>query len=130
MSSKYQPRESRVLTGDVGLTSHAIHRFKQRTPHDCDLSLRECWQLGEDVPDPAIVKSPDRKRQPTRARVYIDRADWGVIFVVRRRRQADGEREPWHQPSAVTTVLSLQGVEHEARAAYLRALGPHGGADE
>jgi len=129
MSVKYSTARSLTLgtSGDVGITDHAIHRFRQRTPHDCDLSMREAWRLGEDIRDPAVIRSPDDDRVPERARLYRDAAGWGIVFLVDRDTRDAAEKRPHHGEFLVASVFSLTGIEHRPSRAYLEAYGPHGG---
>ena len=83
MSTKYTAnhRNSRVVEDNVALTDHAIHRYRQRTPHDCPVGIRDAYRRGEDIRDPQVARSPNDMRTPERARVYVAHASHSSGFV-------------------------------------------------
>jgi hypothetical protein len=120
---------TQLVEDDVALTDHAIHRYRERTPHDCPVAIRDAYRRGEDVRDPQVARSPDDMRTPERARVYVHaRHAWGVVFLVVEDRLSEGER-PAHHPAdyVVATVVHIDGIDHGPSKAYLHSHGPHGG---
>lgn len=118
-----------LVEADVALTDHALHRYRERTPHDAAVDIREAWRRGEDVRDPQVARSPNDLRTPDRARVYVhDRHAWGVVFLVVEDATRAAERPP-HQSAdyVVATVLHIGGIDHGPSKAYLHSHGPHGG---
>jgi hypothetical protein len=112
-------REARIVrdaAGRVSLSDHALHRFAERTPHDCRVSIREAWRRGEQLQHPDVASALDEP-EPERARVFR-RPDWGVVFVVDERRERAGR--------IVVTVCGIKTYDYGPARAYLRAHGPHG----
>ena len=134
MSTKYTAnhRNSRFVEDNVALTDHAIHRYRQRTPHDCPVGIRAAYRRGEDIRDPQVARSPDDPRTPERARVYVaDGHEWGVLFLIDAEGTPAAERPAHHTADyVVATVMDLGGIDHGPSKAYLHSHGPHdGGAD-
>ena len=134
MSTKYTTNrsDSRFVEDDVALTDHAIHRYRQRTPHDCSLGIREAYRRGEDIRDPQVARSPNDMRTPERARVFVAAGhEWGVLFLIDAEGTPAAERPAHHTADyVVATVMDLGGIEHGPSKAYLHSHGPHdGGAD-
>ena len=131
MSTKYTAnhRNSRVVEDNVALTDHAIHRYRQRTPHECSLGIREAYRRGEDIRDPQVARSPDDPRTPERARVYIaEDHEWGVVFLVDEEDRPAAERPAHHTADyVVATVVDLGSIEHGPSKVYLHSHGPHDG---
>ena len=131
MSTKYTTNrsDSRFVEDDVALTDHAIHRYRQRTPHDCSLGIRKAYRRGEDIRDPQVARSPDDPRTPERARVYIAAGhEWGVLFLIDAEGTPAAERPAHHTADyVVATVMDLGGIDHGPSKAYLHSHGPHGG---
>lgn len=115
---------SNLLDGEIALTDHALHRYQQRTPHDCTLAPHVAWQRGEYLKHPRICQSDDHDRPPSRVRLYRE-PDWGICFIV-----------DWDQESSigadeiVVTVNNIRGFGHKPTRSYLETLGPHGGTNE
>lgn len=132
--TKYQTteREARIVRdeeGRVGLTDHAIHRYRQRTPHDCRVSIREAWRRGEELQHPSVAGSLDQPN-PKSARVYRHGDGWGVVFIVVESHSPDaGLRDDRAERVAVTTC-KIRTFDHPPVRAYLRSHGPHGGAEK
>ena len=131
---KYDTGRSRTGLGafDVALTDHACHRYKQRTPHDCSVSVREAWQAGEDIEHPALARSPGDGRDPHRARIYRhgdesgQPAGWGVVFLVVEDRLPPAERPAHHDANyVVATVINIKGYDHGPTRSYFAGYGPH-----
>lgn len=130
--AKYQTteREARIVrdaSGRVGLTDHAIHRFRQRTPHDCRVTIREAWRRGEELQHPSVAGSLDQP-EPESARVYRHSDGWGVVFIVVESHAPDvGLRDDRAERVAATTC-KIRTFDHAPVRAYLRSHGPHGGS--
>jgi hypothetical protein len=133
MTTKYSTSDTTHLADDVALTDHAIHRFRERTPHDCPVGIREAYRRGEDIRDPQVARSPEDMRELARVRVYRHghggaTADWGVVFLIVKDARDAGERPPQHAcDHLVVTVVSIDGITHSPSRAYLNSHGPHGG---
>jgi hypothetical protein len=125
MSTKYSVDDR--LLDDIAISKHATWRFRERTPHDCDIRPRDAWRLGEDIKHPSVVQSDNETEPPDRARVYRHGDEWMIIFFVD---AAQGEStSPKHKSQLVVTVLSLREVNHPPSRSYLHSHGPHGGVD-
>jgi hypothetical protein len=135
MTAKHSTSDATHLTDNVALTDHAIHRFRERTPHDCPIGIREAYRRGEDIRDPQVARSPDNMRELDRVRVYRHghggaTAGWGVVFLIVEDARDAGERPPWHDCDHVAvTVVSIDGITHAPSRSYLNSHGPHGGGD-
>jgi hypothetical protein len=131
--TKYETGHSTHLPGDVALTDHAIHRFAERTPHDCAVGIVEAWRKGEDIEHPQVARSPNDSRDPERVRVYTHGDErgsqtWGVVFLVVQEATPEHERPPTHTcDRVVCTVMDVGGFDHGPSRAYLHSHGPHGG---
>ena len=130
---KYQTGRSTHVGDDVALTDHAIHRYRERTPHDCPVGIHEAYRRGEDIRDPQVARSPGDMRTPDRVRVYThgDGAAshaWGIAFLIVAEETPAAERPAHHDCEfVVATVIDLAGFEHGPSRAYLHSHGPHGG---
>lgn len=118
--TKYTGSKSHYVSDDVALTDHAIHRWRQRTPHDCPVSLHRAWQLGEWLRHPEVVSSEYEQGVLSRARLYRHSSDWGVVFLVKRDLSEYGASE------AVVTVINVSRSSHPPTEAYLEAHAIHG----
>ena len=131
MSTKYTAnhRNSRFVEDDVALTDHAMHRYRQRTPHECSLGIREAYRRGEDIRDPQVARSPNDMRTPERARVFVAAGhEWGVVFLVDEEDRSPAERPAHHTADyVVATVVDLGSIEHGPSKVYLHSHGPHDG---
>jgi len=129
MSTKYGSQASRLVEDDVALTDHAIDRYRQRTPHECDVEPRTAWRRGEWIKHPQVAQGDGHDEPPDRVRVYIhgDGSDtWGVAYLVD---EADRPTVAGHVEHVVVTVNHLQGFDHGPSRAYLHSHGPHGGGE-
>ena len=134
MSTKYSTGgRARLLSDGVAPTDHAIHRYRERTPHDCPIPFREAYRRGEDVRDPQVARGPTDDRTPERVRVYRhgedgDPSGWGVVFLICDERRPEHERPSHHVADrVVVTVMDIAGYEHGPSRAYLESHGPHDG---
>jgi hypothetical protein len=129
--TKYETgRRSTLVEDDVALTNHALNRYRERTPHDRAVGIREAYRRGEDIDHPAVAGSPDDPRAPKRARVYKHGDRWGVVFLIVEEHTPAAERPAHHTADhVVTTVIHLAGYEHGPSRAYLHSHGPHDGGD-
>lgn len=127
---KYQTGRSTHVGDDVALTDHAIHRYRERTPHDCPVGIRAAFRQGEDVRDPEVARS-EGEGAPDRARVYVHQdcgESWGVVFLVVRDSTPAAARPARHDCEfVVATAIDLSGINHGPSRAYLESHGPHGG---
>ena len=133
MSAKYSTggavgRILRDAHGEVGLTDHAIHRFRERTPHDCTVSIAEAWRRGEPLQHPSVAGSLDSPT-PESARIYRHSDDWGVVFVVVEDQAADAGTAPDRTERIVVTVCRIRTYDSGPVRAYLHGHGPHGEVD-
>jgi len=131
MSTKYDSPDRRLVEDDVALTDHAIERFRQRTPHDCNIDPRAAYQLGEDIKHPEVAMSDGQDTPPDRVRVYTHSTEdsshaWGIAFLINEADGVEAGRE--RQPYIVATVIDYQTFDHGPSRAYLHSHGPHGGA--
>lgn len=124
MSTKYQTGDRKLVEDDIALTDHAIMRFRQRTPHDCDIDPRVAWREGEFIEHPEVATSPNEDEPPERVRVFKFKNEWGVAFLVSEAEQA---HIAGHCPYIIVTVVDLDGFDHGPSRAYLHSHGPHGG---
>jgi hypothetical protein len=123
---------SRLVEDDVALTDHALHRWQERTPHECPVGVREAYRRGEDVRDPQVARSPNDMRTPERARVYVHAGhEWGVVFLIDAEDTPAAERPAHHTADyVVATVVDLGSIEHGPSKVYLHSHGPHGGGGQ
>ena len=133
MSAKYSTggaagRILRDAHGEIGLTDHAIHRFRERTPHDCDVDIAEAWRRGEPLQHPSVAGSLDSPT-PESARIYRHSDDWGVVFVVVKDQAADAGTAPDRAERIVVTVCQIRTYDSGPVRAYLHDHGPHGEVD-
>jgi hypothetical protein len=128
VSSKYSaaPR-LRLVDDDVALTDHAIRRYRERTPADCDVDVRDAYRLGEAIRDREVTRTPGDARIPERAVIYRHAGDWAVVFIVGENDCPPAERPAPATDLVVTTVFDVDRVAHGPSRAYLHAHGPHGG---
>ena len=134
MSTKYDPgpetrRIVRDAHGEVALTDHAIHRFRERTPHDCQIGIREAWRRGEQLQHPSVAGSLDAPK-PESARIYRHSDEWGVVFVVAEDESGDAGVVPGRAERVVVTVCEIRTYDHGPVRAYLHGHAPHGPAEE
>jgi len=133
MSTKYTTGASdgRILRdahGEIGLTDHAIHRFRERTPHDCQVGIAEAWRKGEPLQHPSVAGSLDSPT-PESARIYRHSDDWGVVFVVVEDQAADAGTVPDRTDRIVVTICQIRTYDSGPVRAYLHGHGPHGEVD-
>ena len=122
---KYSTGRSMFLADDIALTDHAIHRYRQRTPHDNPVGIRQAWQRGERIKHPSVCsKKADHSLDSVW--VYKHGDAWGVAFLVV---EDEYKREGHFADRVVATVVDLQGFDHGPSRAYLHSHGPHGGVD-
>jgi len=124
MSTKYGKQSPRLVEDEVALTDHAIERFRERTPHECNIDPRTAWRLGEWVKHPQVAQSDGEETPPDDVRVYVHGHEWGVAFLVG---QANRATADWGAQRVVLTVINLQGFDHGPSRAYLHSHGPHAG---
>ena len=110
-------RERWGLAADVPITDHALERYKERTPEDCDVRPATAWQRGEDMKHPGVLELDSGRTPPVRARVYHHDQEWLVVFVVVER-EPEGDR-------IVATVYGGHTHEHGPTQAYIHSHGPH-----
>lgn len=122
--TKYDAGDARLVEDDVVLSDHAINRYRERTPHDCEVGPRQAWAYGENVQHPTVAQSEGEQEPPERVRVYKHGQDWGIVFLVG---EADDRPIPGHKPFVVLTCIDIQGFDHGPTRAYLHSHGPHGG---
>jgi len=127
--SKYDASGSRrVADADgnpIALTDHAIHRWRQRTPPDKTIGIREAWRRGEAIKHPAVAATEHTQPADT-VRVFRHSEGWSALFIVVRNGQADfGGSE-----RVVATILVTREFDHGPTRAYLESHGPHDLGDE
>jgi len=120
MSSKYGPTDSRYVEPDVALTDHALLRYRQRTPHGCDIAPQLAWRRGESVKHEQICRSDDDENPLVDARIYRHSEDWGIVFLV------DRDIGHFGASKVVVTTNSIRGFNHKPTRAYLEAHPIHG----
>ena len=134
MSTKYTTNrsDSRFVEDDVALTHHAIHRYRERTPHECPVGIRAAYRRGEDIRDPQVARSPNDMRTPERVRVYVHPDhEFGVVFLIVAEETPAAERPNHHTAEhVVSTVMDIDGIEHGPSKTYLHSHGPHGGPEQ
>jgi len=128
MSTKYDINDSDRLTGDNGevviLSDHAIHRYRQRTPADSEIGLRECWRRGDSIKHPKVAVLDD-DRPAEMVRVFRHTDGWSAVLpAVRDYKQYNSNQ------LVITTVLVVDKYDHPATRAYLEAYGPHDTGDQ
>lgn len=123
---------SRLVETNVALTDHALHRWRERTPHECPVGVREAYRRGEDIRDPQVARSPNDMREPARARVYVHRGHaWGVVFLIDAEDTPAAERPEHHTADyVVATVVDLASIGHGPSKVYLDSHGPHAGGEQ
>ena len=121
MSTKYHANADRTVLDDgLPLTDHAAMRYRQRTPHDCDVAPRIAWQRGEDIKHPRVCWSDGEDTPPERVRIYRHGQEWGVAFLVVRDVSSVDHRDP-----VIATVIGFSDFDHAPTRTYLHAHGPH-----
>lgn len=130
MSTKYTAGDdARTLADSEGnpvrLTDHAIYRFRERTPADHDLSIRECWRRGEEIKHPAVAVV-DGDRPAERVRVFRHSDGWSAVFMV----VLDKHDHFGSRGRVVATVLVISQYDHGPTRAYLESHGPHDLGDQ
>lgn len=135
MSTKYNAggSDGRILQsgrGRIGLTDHAIHRWRERTPHDCRVQVAEAFRKGEWIRHPDVCRSPNDTRTPAGVRVYKHHhdtgAEWGVAFLI----VEDADESvsgPDRAELVVATIIDFAEFDHGPTRSYLHGHGPHGG---
>jgi hypothetical protein len=103
------------LASDVRITDHALERYRERTPEDCDVAPVDAWLRGEDLDHPEVCRLYSGKLTPARVRVYNHDDDWLVAFVI-----VDDGGGP-----AVVTCYNGRTHEHSPTRAYLWARASH-----
>lgn len=137
MSTKYnvgeRSHEARIIEtdrGDVALTDHSLHRWRERTPHQCPVSVQEAFRRGEWIRHPAVAGSPGDPRDPTLARVYkhhaADGSEWGVVWLIDEDDAEDRVRD-YNAGLVALTCCGFETIEHGPSRSYLHGHGPHGG---
>jgi len=126
----YDASDARLVANDIALTDHAIERYRQRTPHDCDIGPREAWTRGEWVKHPEVAQSDGESEPPERVRLYVHAGEsgsqaWGIAFLVMA--HEGGARTYGRVGNVVVTCNHIQGFDHGPARAYLHSHGPHGG---
>lgn len=134
MSTKYTTggSEGRILRdahGEIALTDHALHRYRERTPHDCHVGIREAWRRGETLQHPSVAGSLDSPT-PESARIYRHSDEWGVVFVVTEDDAPDAGDAPDRTERIVVTVCQIRTYDHGPSRAYLHGYGPHAPEEE
>lgn len=139
MSTKYnfgeRSHESRIIEtgrGDVALTDHSLHRWNERTPHQCPVSVQQAFRRGEWIRHPTVAGSPNDPRDPKLARVYrhlsSDGTEWGVVWLI-----DEDEVDPEQRVRdccaglVAVTCFGFETIEHGPSRGYLHSHGPHGG---
>jgi hypothetical protein len=133
VSSKYKAIGTELVVSDlagnsVTVSEHALNRWRERTPADADISIREAWRHGERVKHPPIA-SDGCDDTCDLARVFRHSDGWSAVFIV----LIDHHSGEWGRSAerCVATVLTIDKYDHEPTRAYLREYGPHdGGCDE
>lgn len=127
MSSKYRGVGTELVVSDINghsivVSEHARNRWRERTPHDVDVTLREAWRHGERVKHSTIV-SEGCDDDCHSARVYRHSDGWSAIFIVVVTRHP----EQWGRQAerCIATVLTIDKYDHDPTQAYLREYGPH-----
>jgi len=133
VSTKYSTseREGRIVRdahGEIALTDHALHRYRERTPHDCRIGIREAWRRGEQLQHPSVAGSLDAP-EPESARIYRHSDEWGVVFVVAEDDSPDAG-DTGRAERVVVTVCEIRTYDHGPSRAYFHGYGPHAPADE
>ena len=119
MSTKYHVNASTTVLDGFPLTDHAAMRYRQRTPHECDVTPQEAWARGEFIKHPRVCQSDGEDVPPERVRIYRHDQEWGVAFLVCR----DVERIGGD--AVIRTVIGFSDFEFSPTRAYLDAYGPH-----
>jgi len=130
MSSKYSADDGGRRLADsegepVHLTDHAIHRFRERTPADRDVTIREAWRRGEEIKHPTVAVDADA-RPAERARVFRHSDGWSAVFIV----VLDQYDQFGSGGRVVVTVLVISEYDHGPTRAYLESHGPHDLGDQ
>lgn len=123
--TKNNPTLSTDEGHSVSVTDHALNRWRERTPADREIDIREAWRRGDAVRHPDVV-STGCDADADEARVFVHPSGgWSAIFVV----VVDHHPEEWGRviERAVTTILVIRQYDHEPTRQYLWAYGPHGG---
>jgi hypothetical protein len=127
-STKYSVGTMNILPDGTALTDHARHRYRERTPHDCDISITQAYSWAEAIPHPILVQTANEDRIPERALVYHHRDnEWNIIFIINSARGAHRDVD-----EVVCTCVRVEGYDHGPTRAYLNSFGPHfpGGGDQ
>jgi hypothetical protein len=131
MSADHNPKYSVSKRGDVlpdgtALSDHARHRYRERTPHDCDVSITTAYSRAESIKHPVLVRTTNEDRVPARALVYQHAHEWDTIFIIHKTPGAYRDAD-----EIVVTVVTIHGYSHGPTRAYLSSHGPHnpGGVD-
>jgi len=125
-------RASRLLRdrdgGRCALSDHAIERWRERTPHQCPVTIREAWAAGEFVRHPAVACSEGETDPPDDVRVFRYGTDWGVAFLVLN--DPTDHASPTDAGRVVVTVAAIQTFDYGPVRAYLHGHGPHISPDD
>jgi hypothetical protein len=122
-STKYSvENQVNILPDGTGLSTHAEHRYRERTPHDCNVSLLEAYARSERVPHPEVVTTDKSNDAPRRGNVYNHAQEWTIVFVIA---PADGSHT--NVSEVIVTCVRVCDYEFGPTRAYLHSFGPHGG---
>jgi len=129
--SKYKAISTDVVVSDaagnsVVVSEHALNRWRERVPADVEWSIREAWRHGDRV-DHAEIASQGCEDSCDSARVFRHSDGWSAVFVV----VVNRHQGQWGRSAerCVATVLTVDRYDHGPAQAYLRAHGPHDGAE-
>jgi hypothetical protein len=119
------PRDAPTLSdprGEVRVSRHAIHRWRERQPHGCPVSLQEAWRRGERLKHDNVARG-DGHESVAEARIYRHGDNWAVVFLVNSRL----ESRVWgsQDKRVLLTVTRVRDYDHGPTRTYLDAYGPH-----
>jgi hypothetical protein len=117
--TKYSAKATTLLGDDVALSDHAAARYRERTPHDCEVPVTLAFRRGEWIQHPQVAQADGHDEPPDRVRVYWHGQAWGVVFLV------IADDQPGGQPWTCATIMDVGGFEHGPSRAYLHSYGPH-----
>ncbi len=128
-STKYSvDNQMNILSDGTGVTDHARHRYRERTPHYCDVPIAVAYSRSERIPHPSLIRTHRHYQVPERALIYHHRGhEWNIIFLIN-----TVGAEVSDVDEVLSTCLTVDGYEHGPTRAYLNSFGPHtpGGADQ
>jgi hypothetical protein len=119
------PRDAPTLRdprGEVRVSQHALHRWRERQPHGCPVKLKTAWRHSERLKHDNVARG-DGHDSVSEARIYRHGTQWGVCFLV----DARFESRVWgtQDKRVLLTVTRVRDYDHGATRAYLDAYGPH-----